>query len=44
VASKIIANATPNPIDLIDVTPLVTNAAKTNAKIAAAAVIMRPER
>jgi len=44
VASKIIANATPKPIVLIDVTPLVINAAKTNARMAAAAVMMRPER
>ncbi len=40
VASSKIANATPNPSNLIAVTPLVTNAAKTMAKMNAAAVMI----
>jgi len=44
VASKITARATPNPIVLIDVTPLVTKAANTTANKTAAAVMIRAER
>jgi len=43
VASSRIAKATPNPSNLIAVTPLVTNAAKTMARINAAAVIIRAD-
>ena len=43
VASKITASATPKPIDLIDVTPLVTNEAKTTASNSAAAVMIRAD-
>ena len=44
VASNKTAKATPKPIDLIEVTPLVTKAAKTTASKIAAAVMMRAER
>jgi hypothetical protein len=44
VASSRTASATPKPMVLIDVTPLVTNAAKTTARIMAAAVMIRAER
>jgi len=43
VASSKIAKATPNPSNLIVVTPLVKNAAKTIARIKAAAVIIRAD-
>ena len=43
VASSRIAKATPNPNNLIAVTPLVTKAAKTMARIKAAAVIIRED-
>jgi len=43
VASSITARATPKPIDLIDVTPLSTNDAKTTASNTAAAVMMRAD-
>jgi hypothetical protein len=43
VASSRIANATPNPNNLMAVTPLVTKAAKTMARIKAAAVIIRAD-
>jgi hypothetical protein len=43
VASRRIANATPNPMALIDVTPLVMKIAKTVERITAAAVIIRAD-
>ena len=43
VASRITASATPKPMDLIDVTPLVMNEANTTASNSAAAVIMRAD-
>ena len=43
VASRSTASATPKPMDLIDVTPLVMNEANTTASNSAAAVIMRAD-